>query len=100
MSMRFFDTPSSRAKFERNLNFLAEAMSQGRFHIAPHLSQTIAGIRRVRLLPNRRIDLLTVDETTRLNANMMAEFAREQRGPAGLSDEGARTAAEIRESEE
>lgn len=69
--MQFFNTPSSRAKFERNLHLLAETMRQGKFRIASGLSRAIDGIRRVRVLPNRRIDLLTVDESTRLTANMI-----------------------------
>lgn len=102
MSMQFFKPPSSRAKFERNLHLLAEAMRQGKFHIARGLSHSIDGIRRVRRLPNRRIDLLTVDESTRLTANMMAEFEREPvgQGPAAPGEDDESTAPESREDEE
>ncbi len=74
MRIRQSKPPSSRAEFERNLCFLGEAINDGRFHVQPGLTSTIDGIRRVRFLPNRRIDLLTVDETTRLNANTMMQL--------------------------
>lgn len=95
MSIEFFDPPSSRAKFERNLNLLGEALKQGRFKIASNLSASFDGIRRVRFLPNHRIDLLTVDEMTRLNANMITRMSlvRERLGQrptvSGEQEEGA-----------
>jgi hypothetical protein len=81
VNVEFFDPPSSREKFERNLNFLAEALNRGQFIVARGLSHTIDGLKRVRYLPNHRVDLLTVDESTRLNANMMMRFR--DRVPAG-----------------
>ena len=103
MSMQFFDTPSSRAKFERNLHLLAETMRQGKLRIASGASHTIDGIQRVRVLPNRRIDLLTVDESTRLTANTLAWAMREKavaRGNAGPDEEDRGTAPERGEDEE
>lgn len=85
MSIDFFETPSSRLKFERNLNFLAEALHQKRFFVRSGLTHTIEGIRRVRYLPNRRVDLLTVDESTRLNANMIARFANQEPAITGAA---------------
>jgi hypothetical protein len=66
--------PSSRAEFERNMFFMAEAMNRGKFHVGQGLHHTIDGLQRARKLPNGRLDLLSVDEMTRLNANMMAEM--------------------------
>ncbi|HWO26323.1 MAG TPA: AVAST type 1 anti-phage system protein Avs1c [Kofleriaceae bacterium] len=64
--------PFSRESFERNLFILREIMMNGRlFHLR---GLPMEGLLRVRELPNGRIDLLSVDELTRLKANMMAEF--------------------------
>ena len=68
-------------------------MRADRFRITPGAAHTIDGIRRVRFLPNRRIDLVSVDESTRLTANMMAEMhddpARDiQGGPEEPVDAG------------
>lgn len=65
-------TPTSRAEFERNLFLLAEKMAQGKFSIARGLG--IDGLLRVRHLPNGRVDLLSIDEATRLKANMMNQM--------------------------
>jgi len=64
--------PFSRESFERNLFILRETMKSGRFFVARGIPMD--GLLRVRGLPNGRIDLLSVDESTRLKANMMAEF--------------------------
>jgi hypothetical protein len=63
-------TPDSRAEFEHNLFLLGERITQGKMFF-------MAGIRlddflRVRKLPNGRVDLLSVDESTRLTANTCA----------------------------
>ena len=65
------NTPHSRAEFERNLNLLCQKIKDGKFH-AP--SSLLEGFLRLRFLPNRRIDFLSVDEMARLNANMMNNF--------------------------
>ncbi len=84
--MRRSNPPLTRAQFERRLQLLREALRGGRLHFASGLSHSIDGIRRVRFLPNHRIDLLTVDEMTRLNANMMAEFGNPQSFPPRGTD--------------
>lgn len=48
-------------------------MRNGRLRFAPGVTRMIDGVRRVRYLPNHRLDLLTVDETTRLMANMVVK---------------------------
>lgn len=68
------ETPTSRSEFERNANLLAEAMRDGRMNFASHLRHTTFGLRRVRSLPNGRIDLLSIDEAARLTMNMNAEM--------------------------
>lgn len=58
------ETPESREDFERNLHLLEEKMNDDRF--------ATDGILRVRHLPNGRVDMLSIDESTRLMANMCA----------------------------
>lgn len=65
-------TPRTRAEFERNFHLLGRQIEDGKFHVAQGIS--LDGIARVRFLPNGRIDFLSVDETARLQANMMAQF--------------------------
>jgi hypothetical protein len=74
--------PFSRERFERNLNLLCEMIKTGRLLLREGLS--VDGLLRVRYLPNRRADLLSVDESTRLKANMMAQMEeRVWEGDAG-----------------
>ena len=68
-------TPRARAEFERNFNLLHRQIEDGRFHIAQELSRSLDGLDRVRFLPNGRINFLSVDETVRLQANMMANMS-------------------------
>lgn len=79
-------TPKRRAEFERAFHFLAEQMQQDKFKIPGGSESFIHSLRSVRLLPNGRIDFLSVDEQARLNANMslnmvvgpISEVIREQ----------------------
>ncbi len=66
------NTPRTRAEFERNFNLLHRQIKDGQFHVAQGLSHALDGLARVRFLPNGRIDFLSVDESARLEANMMA----------------------------
>lgn len=68
-----YNVPLSRAAFERNLFLLRERLRGGKLYFAPGIS--VDGILRLRTLPNGRIDLLSVDESTRLLANMAADMA-------------------------
>ena len=70
--IRHLDAPATRSEFERRLHILRARVQAGKMSIASGIQ--IEGLLRVRLLPNGRIDLLTVDEFTRLNANMMAQM--------------------------
>ena len=62
----------TREDFERNINLLREAVNNGKFHMRKDDERTADGLIRVRSLPNGRIDFLTIDEGTRLLANMQA----------------------------
>jgi len=71
------NTPRTRAEFERNFHLLARKIEDGKFFIQEGLSRSIAGIARVRFLPNGRTDFLSVDESARLQANMMNQFSED-----------------------
>lgn len=68
-------TPNSRREFERNLDLLAESIEKGTFQIPP-FPRTINGLLNARQLPNVRSNFLTIDESTRLLANSIANFDR------------------------
>jgi len=64
----------SRSDFERNLSILAESIIGGKIHFSANCARSTDGIRKVRILPNRRIDFNTVNESARLMANTAANF--------------------------
>jgi hypothetical protein len=68
-------TPSNRKEFERNIDILAESIEKGRFHMPPY-RRLLKGLINARQLPNRRTNFLTIDESTRLLANSLANFDR------------------------
>ncbi|BCE03458.1 AVAST type 1 anti-phage system protein Avs1c [Marinicellulosiphila megalodicopiae] len=72
--MKFMDmkTPMTRSEFEHNLHVLNDKMKNGNIKVAEHVS--MEGVLKVRQLPNGRIDFLSVDESARLNANMMVNL--------------------------
>lgn len=72
--MKRITTPRTRAEFERNLNLLHRHIKDGKLHVAQGLSQVIEGILRLRFLPNGRMDFLSVDESARLEANMITNM--------------------------
>ena len=74
MKIEPMQTPTTRTEFERRFHLLREQLRLGRFHIAQGMT---LGIEKVRLLPNGRIDFLSVNESARLNANMMSQFQSE-----------------------
>lgn len=94
MNMDSMKTPRTRAEFERNFHLLHRQIADEKFFIAQGLSHSIDGIARVRFLPNGRIDFLSVDESARLQANMMNQFSEESfreqlneyQGPTDVSE--------------
>lgn len=70
------NTPRTREEFERNFHLLARQIKDGKFFLQEGLARSIAGIARVRPLPNGRMDFLTVDESARLQANMINQVQR------------------------
>ncbi|WP_202424166.1 AVAST type 1 anti-phage system protein Avs1c [Duganella lactea] len=80
-------TPETRAEFERRLHLLREQLRQGKMFFSENVVRGIDGLQRVRMLPNGRIDFLSVDESTRLQANMMVQFQPEFSTQEKTSDE-------------
>ena len=73
--MESMETPSTREEFEHRLQLMREAILNDRLQFAPGLGR---GLDEIRLLPNGRIDLLSINESTRLNANMMHQMNDER----------------------
>lgn len=65
------ETPKTRAEFELRLYKLREVIENGRMQIPSSMAENLL---RVRTLPNRRLDFLSVDESVRLQANMMMQI--------------------------
>ena len=62
-----------RRYFERGANLLRECLENERIHFsASVMSQTVDSIMRVRVLPNGRLNLDTVDELVRSCFHMLA----------------------------
>jgi hypothetical protein len=66
--MSTYDTPSTRAEFEERMNYMCEILKQGKMHFSREVGG-VDSLLTVRYLPNRRIDLLSIDESARLQAN-------------------------------
>ncbi len=72
----------SRKNFERNAFLLAEGLNAGKILFNEELRHSFNGLTRVRILPNGRINLHTIDEMTRclmnsLKAMTSHEFKKE-----------------------
>ncbi|QRQ11511.1 AVAST type 1 anti-phage system protein Avs1c [Acinetobacter pittii] len=72
--MERMKTPNTRSEFEYRFHLLGNIIEQGRFHVNRGVSTD--GLRRIRYLPNGRIDFLSVNEQARLTANMMVQMQR------------------------
>ncbi len=71
--MRHMDTPSTRAEFEERMQIVREQLVQGKLTFNRGLRGP-ESLLKVRLLPNRRIDLMSIDESARLQGNMALQF--------------------------
>ena len=58
--------PATREEFEERVNLTRELLIIGKIH-----PQGMDGMANVRLLPNGRIDMLSINESTRLISNQM-----------------------------
>lgn len=58
--------PSTRKEFEERINLVLELLHTGKMH-----PRGMEGMLNIKFLPNGRIDMLSIDESTRLSANTM-----------------------------
>ncbi|WP_323490583.1 AVAST type 1 anti-phage system protein Avs1c [Flavobacterium sp. PL02] len=65
--------PRTRDEFERNMYILVDRIKKGQ-HFFPQGSGQVEELSKVRELPNKRINFLTVNETARLKANHIASM--------------------------
>ena len=72
MNIESMKTPGTREEFEMNFHFILEQVNRGKFNVMQGVE---SGLEKMRLLPNGRIDLLSIDESARVTANTMATFA-------------------------
>lgn len=70
--MQSMDTPKTRAEFELRFHHLLEALKHGKLTIPRDMGESFL---RLKKLPNGRLDFLSVDESARLQANMMLHFS-------------------------
>lgn len=73
-----YSTPTTRAEFEERIHLLKDHMINGKIKIASHLTAIPESLLAVRYLPNRRIDLLSINEMARLQGNMLHQFHTEE----------------------
>lgn len=64
----------SRRSFERNAMLLSERMNMGQFKISVRSSHLVKGLQEARILPNGRINLLTINEAVRATMHMMGHM--------------------------
>lgn len=66
------DTPRTRSEFELRFHHLREDLKNGKLSFPVSVGESL---QRLQLLPNRRLNFLSVDEPARLQANMMFQFS-------------------------
>ncbi|MBE0588832.1 MAG: hypothetical protein IH617_12400 [Hydrogenophaga sp.] len=71
--MEHMETPSTRAEFEERMQIVREQLVQGKLMFNKGLRGP-ESLLKVRLLPNQRIDLMSIDESARLQGNMARQF--------------------------
>ncbi|WP_322922256.1 AVAST type 1 anti-phage system protein Avs1c [Paenibacillus campi] len=76
MNIEQMNTPRNRSEFERNFFIAQESFRDHKVHFSTNVSKSIDGLRKVRTLPNNRIDFLSVDESARLYVNTIANVNR------------------------
>lgn len=79
------DTPSTRAEFEERMNYANEQLINGKMLFSKGLRGPDS-LLNVRYLPNRRIDLLSIDEMARLHANMAYQMSNLDFGEMHLDE--------------
>lgn len=72
MTIGSMETPKTREEFEYRFQLLGYLIKNNKIVFSPNVKHSIEGLKQLRYLPNGRIDFLSVDESTRLIANMYA----------------------------
>lgn len=81
--IEMMEIPNTRAEFEYRFHLLRDMMEKDMFRVNQGIS--LEGLRKIRYLPNGRIDFLSVDEQARLTANMMIKM-RSIKLPQGFEE--------------
>jgi len=66
-------TPNKRKEFERHIDILSESIERKKFQL-PTSPRMLNSLLNAKKLPNKRANFLTIDESTRLLANSLANF--------------------------
>jgi|26BtaG_2_1085354.scaffolds.fasta_scaffold02917_2 hypothetical protein len=69
MSIGIMKTPKTREEFEYGFHLLSDSLNNNKMQFSPQAMPGIEGLKKLRYLPNGRIDFLSVDESARLMAN-------------------------------
>lgn len=95
------EPPDTRAEFERRFFLLGEQLRNGKLSF-PGGSMSVLGLREVRMLPNGRIDFLSVNEFARLQANMIAHMQSrwESIGSGNATESGRADASRLEGAEQ
>lgn len=72
MNINAMNIPHTREEFEYRMNLLEVAVREGKMKFASQCMGVVDSLIKVRRMDNGRLDLLTVDEAVRLQANMMS----------------------------
>ena len=81
------NTPATRAEFEERMNYAGEQLVDGKMKFSEGLRGS-GSLLNVRYLPNRRIDLLSIDQMARLHANTVYGMRNMDFGEMPLDDNG------------
>lgn len=71
--------PNSRKEFERNMFFLSEGFERDLVKVTISSRKTIKGIENARFGPNQRPNLNTVDQSSRLFTNTVAQMIQQNK---------------------
>lgn len=75
MKSVYMQIPNTREDFENRINRLHYSIINNKMHFCSGVpSMSIEELLQMRCMPNGRADLLTIDESVRLSANMMVQL--------------------------
>jgi hypothetical protein len=75
--MRRMKTPIFRQEFERRCFILSELINNRKISFPPENKRVIgSAIMKIKKLPNRRVNLLTIDEEARLIINTVVDMEK------------------------